>query len=44
MARITRRALRQNPFTVYRDPKTGQWVVINHSQGNNYQESNAVNA
>jgi hypothetical protein len=20
--------LRQNPFTTYRDPKTGRWVVV----------------
>ena len=30
MTTSTRRDLRQNPFTAYRDPKTGQWIVINH--------------
>jgi hypothetical protein len=23
-----RKNLQQNPFTTYRDPRTGQWVVI----------------
>jgi hypothetical protein len=23
-----KRKLQQNPFTTYRDPRTGQWVVI----------------
>jgi hypothetical protein len=33
MAKSNQPALRQNPFTAYRDPKTGQWLVIhNHSQ------------
>ncbi|MDY7022969.1 MAG: hypothetical protein SWJ54_16740 [Cyanobacteriota bacterium] len=22
--------LKSNPFTTYRDPKTGQWIVIRH--------------
>jgi hypothetical protein len=24
----TEKPLRQNPFTTYRDPVTGQWVVV----------------
>ncbi|WP_017660368.1 hypothetical protein [Baaleninema simplex] len=24
----TESVLRQNPFTTYRDPKTGRWIVV----------------
>lgn len=26
--KMTKRSLKSNPFTTYRDPKTGQWLVI----------------
>ncbi len=32
MSKSTKKYLRQNPFTAYRDPKTGQWLVISNSQ------------
>jgi hypothetical protein len=28
MVRTTNRELQTNPFTTYRDPKTGHWIVI----------------
>lgn len=28
MAQSTKRTLRPNPFTAYREPDTGRWVVI----------------
>jgi len=40
MAKSTNKTLSQNPFTAYRDPKTGEWVVIHNSQPGtkNYSE------
>lgn len=32
MCKSTKKYLRQNPFTAYRDPETGQWLVIPNSQ------------
>jgi hypothetical protein len=28
-----RKPLRTNPFTVYRDPNTGKWIIIKLSSG-----------
>lgn len=28
MARVSRKPLQPNPFTTYRDPKTGSWIVV----------------
>lgn len=28
MSRLTQTSLRTNPFTTYRDPETGRWIVV----------------
>lgn len=28
MAKACNKPVRENPFTVYRDPKTGKWMVL----------------
>jgi hypothetical protein len=28
MARVSSDPLQPNPFTTYRDPKTGRWIVV----------------
>lgn len=28
MARVSNEPLQPNPFTTYRDPKTGRWIVV----------------
>lgn len=28
MQKLCDRPLKQNPFTTYRDPETGKWVVV----------------
>lgn len=28
MARVSSDPLQPNPFTTYRDPKTGKWIVV----------------
>ncbi|MEB3210653.1 MAG: hypothetical protein VKL39_04840 [Leptolyngbyaceae bacterium] len=38
MAQSTKRALRQNPFTTYREPDTGRWVVV-HPSSESEEES-----
>lgn len=31
MQKICNKPLRQNPFTAYRDPETGRWVIVKES-------------
>jgi hypothetical protein len=28
MVKVSNQPLQPNPFTTYRDPKTGQWIVV----------------
>ncbi len=34
-----KKPLRQNPFTAYRDPITGQWLIVLHSASSNQNYS-----
>jgi hypothetical protein len=43
MTTSTNKTLRQNPFTAYRDPKTGQWLIVHHSQSLTINQSQGSN-
>ena len=44
MAQSTKRTLRPNPFTAYREPDTGQWVVIYQATSHSEEKVNEQNA
>lgn len=43
MTKNTNKDLRQNPFTAYRDPKTGQWLIVYNSQSTTVGQSPKAN-
>lgn len=36
MPKISRKPLKQNPFTSYRDPVTGRWVVVHQTEAEEF--------
>jgi hypothetical protein len=39
MVKVSNQPLQPNPFTTYRDPKTGQWIVVKISPLSEYHFS-----
>ncbi|MGL5080251.1 MAG: hypothetical protein ACRC8A_02070 [Microcoleaceae cyanobacterium] len=44
MAKVCTQPLRSNPFNTYRDPKTGEWVVVVDSSSSTPREQQGSQA